>query len=180
MYKIHYSLHPPKIFIGILLCHFTFSSRVKKLFPETAKTTFIQSVVISHLDYRVATYVELSEKIAKRLQRIQNITSWFAIKKINVSTSYHKLGRFQLSTHHSFHVLVFLHTLIKIKRPTYLFSNFKFLGDTNSLNFSSREYSNIAVQAHKFCIYTESYPLYAMKPWNKLLEHVRNPASLFM
>ena len=155
--------------------------RLKNLLPESVKATLVQSLVISQVDYCDVAYIDLTEDLAKRLQRIQNACVRFVFNAKyfdHLSHLYRKLGWFDLRMRRRLHALNLLYKLIKIKKPSYLSSRFKFLSDTNSLNTRSKGNMVLSVQTHKSDHYSKSFTVYTTRAWNEIPEHIRDSGSI--
>lgn len=168
------------------LCRKTYGAlhslrRLKNFLPESIKATLVQSLVISQVDYCDAAYMDLTEDLAKRLQRIQNACVRFVFNAKyfdHLSHYYNKLGWFDLRTRRRQHALNLLYKLVTTKKPSYLSSRFKFLSDTHSLNTRSKENTVLSVPNHKSEYYSKSFTVYTTRAWNEIPAHIRDSGSV--
>ena len=90
---------------------------------ELACQTLVQGLVMAHLDYANALYFGLPDIDVKRLQRVQNITARFILRKTNcdsLTECLRKLHWLPIRTQINFKILVLVYKCLWGNAPKYL------------------------------------------------------------
>ena len=157
--------------------------RLKKLLPSQIKKLLIQSLVLSQIDYADIVYIDISENMNQRLQRIQNSCARliYNLKYSEHVTPYiEKLGWLKVKERRRFHSLLTIFKALHYHKPSYLHERLKYQSDAHSLNTRSRQTSLLTIPAHNTKFFSNSFTVKSIRHWNDLPEEIRNSSSVAM
>nr|XP_026495175.1 uncharacterized protein LOC113400004 [Vanessa tameamea] len=120
-----------------------FLRRWKNLLPIKAKVSLVNAFLFPILDYADACYIDLTEDLLNKLERLQNlaIRFIFGLRKFDHVSQYRsQLKWLPIRLRRNLHVLSLLYSILYVERtPPYLKELFKFLGSDSIHNLRSSE-----------------------------------------
>lgn len=156
--------------------------RWKNFLPIKTKTALAKSLLLPILDYADACYLDLSETMLNKLERLQNvcIRFIFGIRKFDHVSQYRRqLKWLPIRSRRNLHALSLLYSvLFHPQTPGYLKERFCFLGsDDQSLVRSQRVNKLKFPQCHTKT-YSNSFTAKTVTLWNALPTEIRQSESI--
>lgn len=156
--------------------------RLKNFLPIPTKITLAQSLLLPILDYADTCYINLSEELLNKLERIQNlcIRFIFGLRKYDHVSEFREILKWPpIRLRRNTHILCLLYTvLFNPASPPYLKERFEFIGNTHNYTLRSDENLVLKIPSHKTSFYSKSFSVEAVRLWNSLPHHIRRAQSI--
>lgn len=156
--------------------------RLQNFLPLHTKITLAQSLLLPLLDYGDIAFLDLSEQLLDKLERLQNVCIRFIFglrKYDHVSSFRARLKWLPIRHRRNLHILSLLfNVLFRPQSPNYLSEKFSYLaaGSGNRLRSSSN--LTLAFPASKSKSYSKSFSSHAVRLWNRLPNDIRQSQSV--
>ena len=157
--------------------------RWKNVLPLKTKISLAHALLLPILDYADSCYLDLSQQLLNKLERLQNLIIRFIFglrKHDHVSQYRSQLKWLPIEYRRNLHALTLLYAILsKPVTPSYLKDRFKFLGsDTlHSQNLRSRHNYILEIPLCRTKCYSDSFTVKTVKLWNELPLEVRRSQS---
>lgn len=164
-----------------VFCSFQSLKRLQKFLPFQTKITLAQSLLLSLLDYADVCFLDATEELLDKLERLQNlcIRFIFGLRKYDhVSEFRSRLKWLPIRRRRDVHILSFLYSLLHNSHsPSYLRERFEFLVPRDKPCRSSSSLL-LRVPPHASSRYGGSFTVHAVRLWNSLPNTIRGSSSL--
>ena len=167
-----------------IFCAIRSLRRWKNLLPLKTKISLAQTLLLPILDYADSCYLDLSQQLLNKLERMQNVVIRFifGLRKFDHVTQYRtQLKWLTVKDRRQLHSLTLLYTILYHPvTPSYLKERFKFLGSNtlHSQHLRSRNNNLLEVPlCHTKC-YGDSFTVQTVRLWNALPGEVRRSPSV--
>lgn len=151
--------------------------RLKRFLPRSAKITLVNSLLIPIIDYADVAYLDLSEELLNKLDRLLNtcIRFIFCLRKYDhVSHFRAELKWLPIRERRNLRILCILFSTLKDPlSPTYLKTRFNLRTDTHNRNLRSDDNLLLDTPAHNTCFRGNSFSVEAVRLWNSLPFDIR-------
>ncbi|PZC81529.1 hypothetical protein B5X24_HaOG212453 [Helicoverpa armigera] len=155
--------------------------RLQKFLPFSTKITLAQSLLLPLLDYADVCFLDATEELLNKLERLQNlcIRFIFGLRKYDhVSEFRSQLKWLPIRQRRDAHILSFLFSLLhNPNAPNYLKERFEFLVPRGKPCRSSSSLL-LRVPPHTSSRYDGSFTVRAVRLWNALPHSIRDSTSL--
>ncbi|XP_041984069.1 uncharacterized protein LOC121736751 [Aricia agestis] len=164
--KVYHSLHKLKTLQNFL--------------PLNTKILLVQTLIFPILDYADSCYLDVTEELLYRLERLQNlcIRFVFGLKKYDhVSAFRSKLKWLPIRLRRNSHILSLLYKILYNPiSPSYLIDRFNF---ARSLDIPCRSNvrTNLSLPSHRSNFFSYSFTVHAVRLWNSLPHTIRDSPS---
>lgn len=158
--------------------------RWKNLLPLKTKISLSQTLLLPILDYADSCYIDLSQQLLNKLERMQNliIRFIFGLRKYDHVTQYrYQLKWLTVKDRRHLHSLTLLYTVLYHPiTPSYLKERFKFLGSNtlHSQHLRSRNNNLLEIPLSRTKCYGDSFTIKTVKLWNALPDEIRRSQSV--
>jgi hypothetical protein len=153
--------------------------KLKYLVPVSLKKHLISTLILPLFDYADVVYLNLSDELSLKLQRLLNACVRFIFNlKISdhITEYFNKLSWLKLCDRRQMHTLSLLYQILNTNTPHYLVENFKTQDQVHKTN--TRGNKNLVIPQHRTVIYNKSFTVTACREWNKLSLTIREAPSL--
>ena len=144
---------------------------------EALRKQLASALVISHIDYCSIVYLDVSEELHKRLQRLQNacVRYFCGVRRSEHITSYRrKLDWLDVKARRTYFMSVLMYKSLRLGRPSYLTTLFS----KNQSRTSGRAPRDLVVPSSRTETGLHSFCAQGARLWNSLPEKVRTLHSL--
>lgn len=156
--------------------------RLQNFLPFHTKITFAQSLLLPLLDYGDIAYLDLSERLLDKLERLQNvcIRYIFGLRKFDhVSCFRAQLKWLPIRHRRNVHILSLLfNVLFKPQSPSYLSERFSYLASGSGNRLRSSSNLSLSFPASKSKSYSKSFSMHAVRLWNRLPVEIRQSQTV--
>lgn len=156
--------------------------RWKNFLPFKTKVALANSLLLPLLDYADIVYIDLSEQLLNKLERLQNmcIRFIFGLRKFDhISQHRQQLGWLPIRQRRNMHALSLLFNILYHPyTPPYLKERFKFLGHDTDFNLRSRSNNLLVLPPSRSSSYSNSFTCRVIKLWNSLPINIRQAESI--
>ena len=158
--------------------------RWKYLLPTQTKISLAHSLLLPILDYADTCYLDLSQQLLNKLERLQNlfIRFIFGLKKFDhISQHRVRLQWLTVKDRRNLHTVTLLYSILfHPDTPFYLKERFSFLGSNSRLPLSLRSKSDnvLEIPLCRTQCYSKSFTVEAVKLWNALPREIRQSTSI--
>lgn len=165
--------------------YFTFHSlqSLKNFLPFKTKLSLVQALILPILDYADSCFLDATETILNKLERLQNscIRFIFGLRKYDhISAFRAQLKWLPIRFRRNLRILCLLfNVLFNPAAPNYLRDRFSFLHSSDS-PCRSHISSLLHTPVSHSQIYSRSFTVHAVKLWNSLPSEIRNSPSLLV
>lgn len=146
--------------------------RLQNFFPFQTKLTLSRSLLLPLLDYGDIAFLDLSEELLDKLERMQNvcIRYIYGLRKYDhVSHFRERLGWLPIRRRRDMHTLCLLYNvLFNPTSPSYLFERFSYLATGSKHRLRSSSNLTLAFPPNKARSYAKSFTFNSVKLWNGL------------
>ncbi|CAG9137695.1 unnamed protein product [Plutella xylostella] len=164
-----------------LFASFHSLKRLQYFLPFNTKVTLAQSLLLPILDYADVSYLDLTEELLNKLERLQNlcIRFIFGLRKYDHISEYRaQLKWLPIRLRRNTHILNMLFNVLNNpSSPQYLKSKFSFLC-SHGRALRSTENKMLSVPDRNAASYSDSFAVKAACLWNTLPVNVRLSPSL--
>lgn len=163
--------------------HFSFHSlkRLRSFLPFKTKILLVQSLIQPLLDYADACYLDVTEELLNKLERLQNVCIRFVfdLKKYDhVSVYRSKLKWLPIRLRRNTRILCLLYNVLNNPAyPIYLRDRFSLARPPEALSRSHLK-SLLEIVQHKTDFYSYSFTVHAVRLWNSLPPSIRDSKSI--
>lgn len=165
--KVHFSFHSLK-------CLQTF-------LPLRTKILLAQSIIQPIIDYADACYLDATEELLNKLERLQNICIRFVygLKKYDhVSHFRNELKWLPIRLRRNTRILCLLYNILHHPLyPSYLRERFTYVRPPDVLRRSHLKY-HLKIQPHTTDFYSFSFTVHAVRLWNAVPPNIRDSPSI--
>lgn len=155
--------------------------RLQFFLPHHTKITLAQSLLLPILDYADVSYLDLTEELLNKLERLQNlcIRFIFGLRKYDHISEYRAVLKWlPIRLRRNTHILCLLYNALNNPNaPQYLRSKFTYLS-SHGRALRSQENKMLSVPQHTSAAYSGSFAVKAVNLWNSLPVEVRLSSSL--
>ena len=158
-------------------------TRLRKFLPVNVKKMLVESLILSRLEYGDVVYSDLTDALARRLQRIQNACVRFIYNlrySDHITPYLERLGWFKLYIRRKFHILLLLFKILRNEAPLYLHQRFNYAQNAHPVNTRSKHTNALSVPAHKTNFAANSFSVTSVRFWNDIPENIRTASSVAM
>lgn len=156
--------------------------RLQNFLPYSTKVTLAQSLLLPILDYADVCYLDLTEALLDKLERLQNlcIRFIFGLRKYDHVSHYRsQLKWLPIRFRRNCHILTLLYSVLNnTKAPEYLRSRFTPLS-SHGLSLRSSNINVLAIPRHTSDFYSSSFTVQAVRLWNSLPHSIRSSESIW-
>ncbi|KAG7310994.1 hypothetical protein JYU34_003847 [Plutella xylostella] len=157
--------------------------RLQYFLPLNTKVTLAQSLLLPILDYADVSYLDLTEELLNKLERLQNlcIRFIFGLRKYDHISEYRaQLQWLPIRLRRNTHILNILYSVLNNpSSPQYLKCKFSFLcSHSQGRALRSVENKLLSIPDHNAASYSDSFAMKAACLWNSLPEEVRQSPSM--
>ncbi|KAG7310019.1 hypothetical protein JYU34_004547 [Plutella xylostella] len=157
--------------------------RLQYFLPFMTKITLAQSLLLPILDYADVSYLDLTEELLNKLERLQNlcIRFIFGLRKYDHISEYRaRLKWLPIRLRRNTHILCLLYNVLNNpSSPAYLKCKFSFLcSHSHGRELRSQENKLLSIPNHNAASYSDSFAMKAASLWNSLPVSVRLSPSL--
>ncbi|KAG7310166.1 hypothetical protein JYU34_004718 [Plutella xylostella] len=139
------------------------------------------SLLLPILDYADVCYLDLTEALLNKLERLQNtcIRFIFGLRKYDHVSGYRaKLKWLPIRDRRNLRILCLLFSILhEPNSPSYLKSMFNFLSDTHNRHLRSSHNLLLSLPLHRSGFMLNSFSVTAVRLWNDLPESIRKAPS---
>ena len=163
--------------------HFSYHSlrRLQYFLPHKTKIMLAQCLLLPILDYADVCYLDVTEELLKKLERLQNLAIRFIFglrKYDHISQFRAQLNWLPIRLRRDMHILTFLFKILNYQNfPAYLRSRFKVL-PTPSRSRRSCVIPSLEIPKSKTKFLQKSFSVYAPSLWNQLPHPIQKSPSL--
>ncbi|KAG7308368.1 hypothetical protein JYU34_005566 [Plutella xylostella] len=154
--------------------------RMQFFLPHHTKITLAQSLLLPILDYADVSYLDLTEELLSKLERLQNlcIRFIFGLRKYDHISEYRaQLKWLPIRLRRNTHILTVLYNVLNNPAaPHYLRCKFTYLC-SHGRALRSQENKMLSVPSHNSATYSNSFAIKAVNLWNALPMDVRLSSS---
>ncbi|XP_072934958.1 uncharacterized protein [Epargyreus clarus] len=165
--RVHYSLHSIKCLQGVL--------------PLKTKITLAQTLIQPIIDYADACYLDATEELLNKLERLQNlcIRFIFGIRKYDhVSHLRKDLKWLPIRLRRNTRILCLLFNILNsTTSPTYLRERFSYARPSIAPCRTHRK-TLLRFPPHKTSSYSKSFTVHAVRLWNSLPPNIRESKNI--
>ena len=167
-----------------LYCAIGRLKRWKNILPIKTKINLAHALLLPILDYADTCYLDLSQQLLNKLERLQNlvIRFIFGLKKFDhISEHRSRLGWLPIKDRRNLHTLSLLYSILfHPETPIYLKERFSFLGSNSRLPLSLRSQNDnvLEIPLCRTRCYSESFTVQATTLWNALTRAIKKSKSL--
>lgn len=155
--------------------------RLQYFLPVNTKVMLAQSLLLPLLDYGDVAYLDLSEELLSKLERLQNqcIRFIFGLRKYDHISEYRKkLNWLPIRFRRESHILSFLYNvLMNPSSPSYLRERFRFR-DIMGERLRAGTNLSLVIPVHCTKTYSDSFTVHGARLWNRLPTDVRKAPSV--
>ena len=155
--------------------------RLQNFIPLKTKVHLCQTLLLPLLDYGDVCYLNITEHILNKLERLQNvcIRYVFGLRKFDrISEFRSRLNWVAIRDRRNFHTLSLLYNILNNPQsPSYLVSKFTELS-AHGLGLRSDNLQTLLIPKHNSCYYEYSFTVFAVKLWNNLDTETRKSPSI--
>ena len=155
--------------------------RLQKFLPLQTKAHICQTLLLPILDYGDVCYLDLSEQLLDKLERLQNlcIRFIFGLRKYDHISEYRsRLKWVEIRDRRNLHLLTLLYNILNYPRfPTYLRSRFQYLAE-HGRELRSKDENTLLIPQHRTVFYGESFTVRASRLWNQVDTYIRSAPSV--
>ncbi|KAG7303070.1 hypothetical protein JYU34_013095 [Plutella xylostella] len=154
---------------------------LKNFLPFQTKRSLAMSLLLPILDYADVCYLDLTEALLNKLERLQNtcIRFIFGLRKYDHVSGYRaKLKWLPIRDRRNLRILCLLFSILhEPNSPSYLKSMFNFLSDTHNRHLRSSHNLLLSLPLHRSGFMLNSFSVTAVRLWNDLPESIRKAPS---
>lgn len=165
--KLHYSLHSLK--------------RLQNFLPLKTKISLVQTLLLPILDYADSCYLDATEELINKLERLQNVCIRFIFglrKYDHISSFRSQLKWLPIRYRRNAHILSTLYNILyNPSAPSYLRNLFHF-SRAQDKPCRSNVRSMLAIPVHHSDFLSYSFTVHAPRLWNSLPHEERDSPSL--
>lgn len=164
-----------------VFCSYRSLKRLQKFLPFQTKITLAQSLLLPLLDYADVCFLDATEELLDKLERLQNlcIRFIFGLRKYDHVSEFRKqLKWLPIRQRRDSHTLSFLFSVLhNPKAPSYLRDRFEYLVPRGK---PCRSSSSLLLRfpPHSSSRYDGSFTVRAVRLWNSLPHSLRDSPSL--
>ncbi|CAG9137853.1 unnamed protein product [Plutella xylostella] len=155
--------------------------RLKKFLPQHTKLALVNSLLLPILDYADVCYLDLTEALLNKLERLLNtcIRFVFGLRKYDHVSQYRaQLKWLPIRDRRNLRILCLLFSILhEPNTPPYLKSMFQFLSDTHTRDLRSSHNSILALPSFHSGFMSDSFAVTAVRLWNDLPDSIRKAPS---
>ena len=145
--------------------------------------TLVQGLVLSHLDYANAIFVDILKRNIQRLQKVQNMTAKLVLNRDKWSSSKESLKQLYwlpIQAWIDFKILVLTYKNLHGKAPEYLINKLKLKSSTWNLRSDNDGKLLNVLKAKRKTFADRGFSTYAPKLWNGLPRYIKDIDNLLI
>ncbi len=158
----------------------TYINRVRENLCKDARTTAIQALVLSNINYCIKVWGSTNATHLQRVQRAQNFAAKVALgggaKRDHVTPFIKELGWFKISFKYKYEICIMIYKILNSNTPSYLMK-LPTVKDTRPV--CTRQQNQLFVPKTRTCTGARSVQVAGPRLWNSLPLGIRDANTVF-